>query len=149
MSGNAVRETLGFLAVVAGLVFVGMEIRQNTQSVQSATVQALAEQSFDATALVLENESLRNAYYLALEEEPLSVDEQRELDIYYHAVMRIQQNRFYQAQLGVMDREILFGLGGRVSTYQMSYFADFWERWRNDYPDDFRSFVEEQFDVIR
>jgi hypothetical protein len=30
MSGKAIRETLGFLAVVTSLVFVGMEIRQNT-----------------------------------------------------------------------------------------------------------------------
>jgi hypothetical protein len=30
MSGKAVRETLGFLVVVAGLVFVGLEIQQNT-----------------------------------------------------------------------------------------------------------------------
>ncbi len=30
MSGKAIRETLGFLAVVASMVFVGMEIRQNT-----------------------------------------------------------------------------------------------------------------------
>ena len=30
MSGKAIRETLGFVVVVAGLVFVGLEIRQNT-----------------------------------------------------------------------------------------------------------------------
>ena len=30
MSGKAIRETLGFLAVVTSLVFVGWEIRQNT-----------------------------------------------------------------------------------------------------------------------
>ena len=30
MSGKVVRETLGFLGVVASLMFVGLEIRQNT-----------------------------------------------------------------------------------------------------------------------
>jgi hypothetical protein len=30
MSGKAIRETLGFLGVIASMVFVGMEIRQNT-----------------------------------------------------------------------------------------------------------------------
>ena len=30
MSGMALRETLGFLGVMASLVFVGLEIRQNT-----------------------------------------------------------------------------------------------------------------------
>ena len=37
MSGKAIRETLGFLAVVASLVFVGFEIRQNTQVARGQT----------------------------------------------------------------------------------------------------------------
>ena len=37
MSGKAIRETVGFLAVVASLVFVGMEIRQNTQVARGQT----------------------------------------------------------------------------------------------------------------
>ncbi len=43
MSGKAVRETIGFLAVVAGLVFVGLEIRQGTTVARAATRQALAD----------------------------------------------------------------------------------------------------------
>ena len=31
MSGKAVRETMGFVAVLAGLVFVGWDIRQKGQ----------------------------------------------------------------------------------------------------------------------
>ena len=31
MSGKAIRETLGFLGVMTGLVFVGIEIQQNTR----------------------------------------------------------------------------------------------------------------------
>ena len=41
MSGKAVRETLGFLAVVAGLVFVGLEIRQNTLVARAAAIQEI------------------------------------------------------------------------------------------------------------
>ena len=41
MSGKVIRETLGFLAVVASMVFVGLEIRQNTRAVRGATVQAM------------------------------------------------------------------------------------------------------------
>ncbi len=41
MSGKAVRETMGFLAVVAGLVFVGLEVRQNTIATRGQTRQSL------------------------------------------------------------------------------------------------------------
>ena len=45
MSGKAVRETLGFLAVVASMVFVGLEIRQNTLQAQAAAYQEIGHQS--------------------------------------------------------------------------------------------------------
>ncbi|MDH3207637.1 MAG: hypothetical protein OEO79_13630 [Gemmatimonadota bacterium] len=41
MSGKDIRETVGLLAVVAGLVFVGLEIRQGTIASQAAAYQAI------------------------------------------------------------------------------------------------------------
>ena len=41
MSGKTVQETLGFLGVMASLVFVGTEIRQNTIAARSAAYQEL------------------------------------------------------------------------------------------------------------
>ena len=46
MSGKAIRETVGFLAVVAGLVFVGMEIQQNNRLARAETRQAIVDDSF-------------------------------------------------------------------------------------------------------
>ena len=39
MSGSDIRETLGFLGVMASLVFVGFEIRQNTLASRAAAIQ--------------------------------------------------------------------------------------------------------------
>ncbi len=39
MSRSAIRETLGFVGVMASLIFVGMEIRQNTLASQAAAIQ--------------------------------------------------------------------------------------------------------------
>ena len=43
MKGKELRETVGLIAVVAGLVFVGMEVRQNNQLAQAAAYQAMGE----------------------------------------------------------------------------------------------------------
>jgi len=42
MSSKAVRETVGFLGGVASLVFVGLEIRQNTATARGQARQELA-----------------------------------------------------------------------------------------------------------
>ena len=38
-------ELIGFISVIASLVFVGMEIRQNTTAVRGATNQAISDQA--------------------------------------------------------------------------------------------------------
>ena len=43
MSGKAIRETFGFLAVVASMVFVALEIDQNTASIRAQTRQQLSD----------------------------------------------------------------------------------------------------------
>ena len=70
MSGKAVRETLGFLAVVAGMVFVGIEIRQNTvaQEAQTAaqraqTRQGLADAGRDFTLMLGTDPEARRVWY--------------------------------------------------------------------------------------
>ncbi len=38
MSRNAIRETLGFIGVIASLIFVGLEIHQNTLASRACVV---------------------------------------------------------------------------------------------------------------
>ena len=45
MSGKAIRETLAALGVIASMVFVGLEIRQNTALARAATRHALTDSS--------------------------------------------------------------------------------------------------------
>ena len=41
MSAKAIRETLGFIGVIASMVFVGLEIQQNTIASQAEAYQAI------------------------------------------------------------------------------------------------------------
>ena len=50
-------ELVGFVSVIASLIFVGMEIRQNTTAVRGATNQAISDQ---ATELYLAMATDRN-----------------------------------------------------------------------------------------
>jgi hypothetical protein len=48
VSGKEVREVVGFAGVVASLVFVGVEIRQNTVTARAAAYQAMGEAVSDS-----------------------------------------------------------------------------------------------------
>jgi hypothetical protein len=44
---NPLLEFFGGIAVLVGLIFVGLELRQNTEAVQADTLQSITEQSQD------------------------------------------------------------------------------------------------------
>ena len=74
MSGKAIRETLTGLGVIASMVFVGMEIRQNTAATQTATAQAIFDSSDALMVAIMSDARLRELLVLG-REDPGSLDD--------------------------------------------------------------------------
>ncbi len=68
MSSKAIRETLGFLAVVASMVFVGLEIQQNTRATQTATAQAIFDANHQLPISIMSDARLRELLVLGRED---------------------------------------------------------------------------------
>ena len=135
-------EIVGVISIVLSLVFVGLEVGQNTNAVQSTVVQAAAQQSYDSIVLLIENEGLRIAQS-AIDGAPR--DEQRRLlGLYYAALLRIQLNRFMQTKLGVVEVERVMSVGGRGGIYDRPSFQEWWSERRDSYDQDFVAFMEER-----
>jgi hypothetical protein len=137
-----VGSVLGGLGVIGSLVFVALEIRQNTEAVRSATIQAISEQSFTAVAQLVENADLRTAYEAASTGAALTPEQRFQLKMFYLGIMRLQQNRYLQSQLGVLDMNTLLFVGGRGGAYDLPFFAEYWAEDRDQYPPEFQDFVE-------
>jgi len=78
-------RTISLLAnvgVIAGIVFLGFELRQNTNAIRGATVQAIADQSYDSSMRVAENAELRAAIR-AGREGTLTQDQEMQLNVFY------------------------------------------------------------------
>ena len=126
MIDKKLSDPIGTIAVVLGLVFVGFQIRQNTDAVRSSTVQALAEMSMENIALGVESAELRQAYSIGTENPDALSDEQGDLLRWFttHA-MRVMENRFRQFELGVLvDATAVGGTGGLYRSY---WFRTWWE----------------------
>ena len=121
MSGKAIRETLGFLAVVASLVFVGVEIRQNSQSVQAATYQNLIAQITNLNVLEIENPEFGDLLRVALEPSLESLDETQvaRMAPYLWLLFRHGDLAFSQYERGLLDdvrlRSVVMPLSARLS----------------------------------
>jgi hypothetical protein len=136
-------EVIGVLGVIATLIFVALEIRQNTDAVRSATVQDISRWSYDATLLLLDYPELVGAREAGCSGS-VSEDQRISLFVYYTALIRIQLNRFQQAQLGILDEEVALNLGGRGGAYRNPYFAEVWSGLKDEFSAGFVEFVERE-----
>jgi hypothetical protein len=100
-----ISQVVSAAVVVASLVYVGFEIRQNTDASRAATRQSIAETDFEyvgATldALTLVEAEAKNAVGLELTSTEHFILVERQ-----HLNFRIFENAYYQYQAGLLEAE--------------------------------------------
>ena len=135
-------EVVGIVSVVGSLAFVALEIRQNTNTARSATLQSVSEMSLTTSMAMTENADLRDAW-LAARSNSLTEEQDLQIRWFISAMLRVQQNRFNQIKLGVLELDEALEMGGRAGAYREAFFADVWETAKVQYPIDFQDFIEE------
>ena len=136
-------EILGVLGVIASMIFVGVEIRQNTNAVHGATLQAVSQQSLDLVMAGLDNPELRSAF-AAAKRGQLSPEQKNLMVWFLSAKLRADENRFRQVELGILDAKNFLQLSNHAA-YRTPHFAEYWARSSNIYAADFRDFVTRKY----
>jgi hypothetical protein len=139
-------QTIGILAnvgVIAGIVFLGYEIRQNTVALQSETAQGVHNQIATIYGLMLED-SLQEIL-LQDDDASLTALQQGKLDTYRSLIFRAWENMYVQIQAGAWDEGLAEGwwLNLRES-FETPSFAQHWQENRRYYSPAFRNFVESE-----
>ena len=113
------------------LLFVGFEIRQNTQAVKGATVQAISDQAFTFTMeLAQDDDWTRIATFLngGGTRAELSPEDRQRHAMWLMAGLRVMENRFQQVRLNLVDSAGLAVSGGTTQTgwYRSEHWLDWW-----------------------
>ena len=112
---KTVRQIVPALGVILSLTFVGLEVRQNTLVARGATVQAIAEQGFEITIAMAQDEHwprLQAHFEGGGLVSELSAEEMVRFRNFAMATVRIMENRYRQLTLGVLSEDDLGGGGG-------------------------------------
>ena len=120
------------LGVIASLLFVAYEIRQNTQTARATAILSISEQIIEwQTASSLDDNWIRIITFLdsggSLEE--LSPEDIQRYRWIVTSTIRITENRFRQVQLGITEPEDLYTAGGvaHKNWFQSQHFLDYWQ----------------------
>ena len=103
---NPLLEFVGGVAVLIGLVFVGLELRQNTSAVQAATLQSITEQSQEYLLLLASDAEINEIWRQGVAK-PDELDEGQasRFTFLYRAQWIRFQNAFLQWRRGTLDDE--------------------------------------------
>ena len=110
MSGKAIRETLAALGVIASMIFVGMEIRQNTTAIQTNTSQGVFTQYMDGARPVMENPELAELIVRA-DTAPgsLSLADSLRYNLYLGFEINIYESVYINVAQGTMESGVASG----------------------------------------
>lgn len=150
---RAVAEAIAAVAVVLSLVFVGLELRQNTAAVRGATFQALSDASADDLYGVAQSSDmaalLRRVYVENAGADAFSESENMQLYFYHMAFARRLENSYLQYVAGVVDDRVFESYGWNDALLTRRHFREFWNRQggRAGVSTAFREFFEGRIDI--
>ena len=151
MSAKTLREGLTALGVVLSLVFVGIEIRQNTVAIRSSTQSELAVSSRDLLMGIASSPELASAWRRWLAGEELDPDQELMAGLTLASYLRGIENVFLQVESGAVDDDALRGYGFVAirGVAQSPYFEGFWESARGGFDSGFVSALEAELGAPR
>ena len=141
-------NTLANVGVIAGIVFLGVELRQNTATIQGVTYQGLSEGASNQYLSVTGNPDLAavlsRVYNGATLGELESLENGLMFNFYYAHLQRLE-NSYLQLRVGLVDEVVLESYGWNDRIFRTPHFSEFWQQFGGDaVSPQFREFFDDQ-----
>ena len=138
-------EIFGLISVIGSLLFVGIEISQNTQAVRGATHQAVSDQASELYLEIASDERLSKLAYemlvMNIKRNELSTTDQMSLDFIQLMGFRRVENIFLQYKNGILSEDAIDRIG--MDSYRKAFSRESWEMFKTGFDPHFVIFFEE------
>jgi len=140
---GAIAELMGAIAVFSTLVYLTVQIRQNTKALQGTTLNAITAQSSEELKWASEQTDLR--LKARDESESLSEAELWQLYCWLASAMQARENEYFQFKLGLLDRMVWDSRLNIVeSIFDNEWAIRHWkDRLRKVYSDEFTRLIDD------
>ena len=103
-----ISQIIGVVAVFASLIFVGVQIRQNTRATRAASHNAVSDSLNEINRMFAENADLTRIWVAgAANRQALTPEERWRFDSTMRAYLHVCETMFIQAGLGTGDKSVL------------------------------------------
>jgi hypothetical protein len=123
-------QILANIGVVAGIIFLGYELRQNTVATQLSAASDYEDSLSEVELLIASNPEFANLLQKGIDGDDLTDTELLRLTTFYRRVLRGWQVSYYQNVRGALDDELWHG---QVDSYSRTLRKDaglrsYWEQ---------------------
>ena len=148
MNNRTVVEIVGLTSVIGSLIFVGVEISQNTAAVRGATQQEVSYQISEMYRIMAENE--RIAFLMGKVLSGRSSSELNETDLmrvgaFIRMGYRRIENIYLQYRNGLLTESAFTRIG--LNSYRTTIAREIWEDRKEDFDPEFAEFFEKLRDA--
>ena len=137
---------LGNLAVLAGIIFLVVEIDQNTNMMRSQTKNAMTENQMSFYALVIENPDMAALLFKGRGTTDTSMyteEEFNRLSYLFNSQLRMWENEWYQYQIGLFDEEeFVPRMQNWENIFQNEGYRGIWGTVRSYHSEGFREIID-------
>ena len=151
MDKRVVFEIFGILGVIGSLIFVGVEVRQNTAEIRGSTHQSVSEQINELYLTIAEDERLSKLVSEMMENsnlrKNLSPSDQISLDFVILTGLRRVENIYLQYLDGILSGDAFDRIG--MNFYRRQYAKETWEKYKGGFDSNFVAFFEKFRDELK
>ncbi len=144
MSNKYIFEIGGAIGLIGSLIFVGIEIRQNTTAVRGATQQAVSSQVAEMYRIGAENERMAELVSKAFQDiSKADISESDYVSLWMYQMMGFRriENIYLQYKNGLLTKDAFSRIG--MGIYRSKIVREIWDERRGDFEPDFAEFFEE------
>lgn len=141
----AISETIGAIAVVVTLIYLAIQIRQNTKSIRGSTLQANTA-VWSAMFCSMANEDIAIAYALgSAGKAEIKTVQYTQFFLVCRAMFVSFENQYYQYRQGLLDESTYQGYQRSISAQLLAFpgFRIWWQQNRDVFSQEFVAYVDE------
>lgn len=141
-----VSEMISVVAVVVSLIYVGIQVRQNTQAVRNSTLQNISENQLNVYGLLAAHGDLSEVVFQAATGEGSELGPDRfRYTAWMHTAIRSLENAFYQHREGALNERNWRALCRQYGPIlHAGLNSKYWEERSFMYGEEFRRFVDDE-----
>ncbi|NIR44180.1 MAG: hypothetical protein GWN99_08660 [Gemmatimonadetes bacterium] len=141
---GAVGEAAGAVGVIVSLVYLAVQVRQNTRSVRGEMYESIVTAIVDLVEPLTQDQELARIFETAVEDwDAVSFEDRSRLVYLLFSVFKLFENLHYQFRQGTLDPSLWAGWHNLIlSYYAMPGVRTWWQMRRLAFSAEFRDYLE-------